>query len=309
MPLDADAEQLLATMRQRGLPPLDSLTPQEARAQTAEAAALSPYAGAEVGSVDEGTFGGVPCLVVTPATSGPWPVLVWAHGGGWVIGSAEMSRSTARDLAAAADCLVVSVEYRLAPEHPFPAAYDDVVAVLRAVRQEATAQALGAKAGLVAVGGDSAGGNLAAAAALSEPGLVHQVLAYPVLDATMAQPSYREVAEGSILTAAMMRWFVELYVGQHDRSDPRISPLFAPDEMLSATSPAYVVTAGYDPLRDEGIAYAGRLGEVGVATTHVHFPGQMHGFFTMGELLPTGAGALETAAGELRKAFAAAAPT
>jgi acetyl esterase len=302
MPLDPDAENLLDLLRQQGAPPMETLSPAEARTTSAAAAALAADPGADVASVEERTVGGVPCLIVTPVGSGPMPILVWFHGGGWVIGSAELSLHTAKDLAAGAGCAVVVPDYRLAPEHPFPAAYDDALSVARAVLEQA--DQLGGDPARVAVGGDSAGGNLAAVAALGVPGLVHQLLAYPVTDATMSQPSYGRVERGYLLTASMMRWFVDLYVGAANAADPRISPLFASDEDLATTCAAHVVTAGYDPLGDEGEAYAARLDHVGVPTVVSHYDGQMHGFLTMGASIPTGAAALDEAVGYLRSAFA-----
>ena len=196
MPLDPDAAKLLDLLRQQNAPPMETLTPDEARVSAAASAALSADPGAEVSSVEEREIGGVPNLVVTPigidqAGSAGAPVLVWFHGGGWVIGSAEQSLHTARDLAAGAGCVVVVPDYRLAPEHPFPAAFDDALAVTRSVVDQA-GQVSGDPA-RIAVGGDSAGGNLAAVAALEVGGLVHQLLAYPVIDATMSRPSYRRV--------------------------------------------------------------------------------------------------------------------
>jgi acetyl esterase len=302
MPLDPDAENLLDLLRQQGAPPMETLSPAEARATSAAAAALSADPGADVASVEERSVGGVHCLIVTPAGSGRRPVLVWFHGGGWVIGSAELSLHTAKDLAAGAGCVVVVPDYRLAPEHPFPAAYDDALSVTRAVLEQA--DQLGGDPSRVAVGGDSSGGNLAAVAALGVPGLVHQLLAYPVTDATMSQPSYGRVERGYLLTASMMRWFVDLYVGDADAADPRISPVFASDGVLGTTCAAHVVTAGYDPLCDEGEAYAARLDHVGVPTVVSHYDGQMHGFLTMGASIPTGAAALDEAVGHLRSAFA-----
>ncbi len=269
---------------------------------TSEGLALSPYEGAVVGSVEERPVAGVGCVVATPQGAGPWPVLVWFHGGGWVLGTAPLVTFTARDLAAGAGCVVVSVDYRLAPEHPFPAAYDDALAVTRAVVEDPAA--VGGRPDAVAVGGDSAGGNLAAAVALAVPGLRHQLLAYPVLDATMSSPSYDVVAEGYLLTRSAMGWFVDLYLQGADPMDRRVSPLFATDAELAATCPAHVVVAGYDPLRDEDLAYAERLSAAGVAVEVSRYDGQMHGFFTMGDVLPTGAAALDDACAKLRRAFA-----
>jgi acetyl esterase len=304
VPLDPDAATVLSALQQQGLPPMESLPPAEARARTEAAVALSAGPGAEVTSVRERTLGGVPSLVVTPLGSGPFPVLVWFHGGGWVIGSAAQSLHTAQDLAAGVGAVVVVPDYRLAPEHPFPAAFDDAIAVTRAALERA--DELGGPGAKVAVGGDSAGGNLAAVAALFVPGLVHQTLAYPVTDATMSQPSYRSIETGYILTAAAMRWFVDLYVGPSDPADPRISPLFAPEEALARTCPAHVVIAGYDPLADEGAAYADRLRAAGVPVSLARYDGQMHGFLTMGSFLPTGTAALDEAVQQMRLALAPA---
>jgi acetyl esterase len=290
-------------MQEQGLPPMETLEPQEVRDRTEEAVALSAGPDVPVASVVARDVGGVPCLVVTPEGSGPFHVLVWFHGGGWVIGSASQSLHSAKDLAAGAGVVVVVPEYRLAPEHPFPGAFDDAVAVTRAAVERA-AELGGGPAVKVAVGGDSAGGNLAAVAALYVPGLSHQILAYPVTDATMSQPSYKSVETGYILTASAMRWFVDLYVRAADPADPRISPLHATAEALRQVCPAHVIIAGYDPLADEGAAYAERLREAGVAVTLARYDGQMHGFLTMGGFLPTGVTAMNEAIEHLRGALA-----
>ncbi len=284
----------------RATHPSKSLAPAEARARTEAAAALSPHRGADVADVRAETVGGVPCLVVTPHGTGVRPVLVWFHGGGWVLGSAEGSLHTARDLAAGAGCIVVLPEYRLAPEHRFPAALDDALAVTAGVVERA-----GEWSGdpeRVAVGGDSAGGNLAAQVALTHSGLVFQLLAYPVIDATMSQPSYT-TADGHLLTASMMRWFVGCYVGDGDPADPRVSPLFAPRDRLAEACPALILVAEYDPLRDEGEAYASRLAEAGVGVELVRFDGQTHGFLTMGAVIPSARPAMELALDRLRRAL------
>jgi len=288
-------------MKAQGLPPMETLTPQEVRDRTAAAAALSAGPDIPVASVVERDLGGVPSLVVTPEGDSPFDVLVWLHGGGWVIGSAQQSLHSAKELAAGAGVVVVVPEYRLAPEHPFPAAFDDAVAVTRAVVEQAAE--LGGPDARVAVGGDSAGGNLAAAAALYVPGLSFQILAYPVIDATMSHASYESVETGYILTAAAMRWFVELYVRDEDPADPRISPIFADEDALGQVCPAHVVIAGYDPLADEGAAYAQRLRDVGVPVTLARYDGQMHGFLTMGQMIPTGAAAMHEAIEHLRRAL------
>jgi acetyl esterase len=301
VPLDPDAAAMLSAMQQQGLPPMETLQPDEVRARTEAAAALAPGPDAAVASVEERTLGGVPTLVITPEGDGPFHVLVWFHGGGWVIGSAAQSLHTGKDLAHAGGLVVVLPDYRLAPEHPFPAAFDDALGVTAAVVAEAAA--LGGPGAKVAVGGDSAGGNLAALAALHIPGLAHQTLAYPVIDATMGHSSYQTVENGYILTASMMAWFVDLYVGEGDPADPRVSPLYAPEESLRLTCPAHVVVAGYDPLCDEGEAYARRLGDAGVPVTMARYEGQMHGFLTMGAFIPTGMTALQEAVDHMRRAL------
>ena len=303
MPLDPAAKNLLDMLASAGGPPLHEMDPVSARATFGALAALGGP-GAEVASVVDRELGGVPCVVVTPLGSGPFPAFVWIHGGGWVIGSAPESTSLARDIAAAVGCVVVSVDYRLAPEHRAPAAVDDCIAAVGAVLDGAAE--LGIDAGRVAVGGDSAGGNLAALVAL-EFGrrLRHQLLVYPATDLTLGHPSIDENADGYLLTKASMQWFVAHYLDGSGRSadDPALSPLFASDESLAATPPAFVITAEFDPLRDEGEAYAARLATAGVPVEHRRFDGQIHAFFTLGAVIPAGVEAVAQACDTLRSAF------
>jgi acetyl esterase len=301
MKLDSDAEAILAAMQAQGLPSMETLPLDEVRSRTAAAQAVSSAPAPEVNSVVEREVGGVPCLVVTPLGDESFDVLVWYHGGGWVIGTAAQSLDTAKSLASQGKVVVVVPDYRLAPENPFPAAFDDALAVAQGAID--VADGLGGPGARVAVGGDSAGGNLAALAALWVPGLAHQILAYPVLDATMSQPSYERVAKGYVLTSSMMAWFVELYAGGTDPADPRISPFFAPDDQLATVPAAHVVVAGFDPLADECLAYAKRLISVGIPVTSPVYEGQMHGFLTMGAMIPTGAAALTESAVALRMAL------
>ncbi len=305
MPLEPDVAAIVDLMHGPEVPPMETLPVAEVRATTEAAAALSPDRGADVASVTSVEIGGVPCLVVRPHATGTLPVLVWFHGGGWVIGSAGMSLHTARDLAAGAGCVVVVPEYRLAPEHPFPAAFDDALAVTSSTLRRATEWS--GDPGRVAVGGDSAGGNLAALAALAQPGLVFQLLAYPVTDATMTHDSYA-IADNGLLTASMMRWFVRCYVGDGDRTDPRVSPLFTSAEQLASACPALVLVAEYDPLRDEGEAYAARLEEAGVPTELVRFDGQTHGFLSLAGVIPSARPCLDLAIDRLRRALGAHSP-
>lgn len=206
------------------------------------------------------------------------PVLVYFHGGGWVFGSVRRTDALARDLALRTGAVVVSVDYRLAPEHPFPAAADDAWAVVRDIFAR---PAFYQSNGSVAVIGDSAGGNLAAVAAWQarDAGLrlAHQVLVYPVLDTAMTSGSYREFATGFGLDAAEMAWFAERYARGADPADPRLSPLRLPS--CAGLPPATVVTAGCDVLRDEGEAYGVRLAEAGVPVETRRFDGAVHSFF------------------------------
>jgi acetyl esterase len=257
-----------------------------------------------------GPGGELPVRVYRPPGTGPFPALVYLHGGGWVLGGLDTHDGTCRALARAVPCVVVSVDYRLAPEHPFPCAAEDAWAATRHVA--ANAAAFGAEPGRIAVGGDSAGGNLAAVVALMArdrggPSLVHQLLVYPVIDAAMDTPSYRENAEGYFLTADAMAWFWGHYVPDPAaRRNPYASPLRAAD--LAGVAPAQVLTAEFDPLRDEGETYAARLRAAGVPVTLRRFDGMIHGFFSMTGSLDQAAVAVEEAAVGLRAAFGTGTP-
>ena len=305
MPLDPAAQAVLNLLAAAGGPPLEELTPPEAR-ELFKGLVVLAGEGAAVASVTEREVGGVPALVVTPNGDGPFPVLVWIHGGGFVIGSALESQATARDLAAGAGCIVVSLDYRLAPEHKAPAALDDCISATRWVLDHATE--LGGDPDKIAVGGDSAGGNLSALVAL-ELGdrLRYQVLVYPAVDLAMSgdYPSLGENADGYLLEMSGMRWFVGHYLDDCGLSadDVRVSPMNASDEALSRTPPAFVITAEFDPLRDEGEAYADRLRAAGVDVTQRRFDGQIHAFYSMPSAIPASAEAVAQTVELLRKAF------
>jgi acetyl esterase len=199
---------------------------------------------------------------------------------------------------------VVSVDYRLAPEHPFPAPLTDSVNALRWVH--ANAVTLGVDPGRIAVGGDSAGGNLAAVVAQLQPvPLRHQMLIYPVTDARRGSQSYRDNADGYRLTAAAMKWFCDHYLsgGHGSESDPRVSPICADDAVLATAPPALVITAEYDPLRDEGEDYARKLVAAGVPCSLTRYYGQIHGFFSMSALCDDGGQAIAQAAHAVKQAF------
>ena len=308
MPLHPAIRELLTSMAESGAPPLHELSPAEARAGTDALVALGGE-GAEVAAQTEREIGGVRAVVYTPhgdpGPDGLWPVLVWIHGGGWVICSPETHAAVARDLCAGAGCIVVSLDYRLAPEHPAPAAAEDCRSAVAGLLEHAAE--LGGDPQRIAVGGDSAGGNLAALMAI-EFGrrLVFQLLVYPVTDLTGSSPSIVENGTGYFLEKSSMDWFTAHYLDGSGIApdDPRVSPAFASDEQLAATPPAFVVTAEFDPLRDEGEAYAERLRSLGVETTSRRFDGMIHAFYGFQLLVPESGEAIGQSAELLAKAFA-----
>jgi len=284
MPLHPETRALLDVLAEIGATPTEQQDPVTARA---DRAALAPPVTDPCHSTRDVDAGGVPARLYLPAPSDMAPgLLVWFHGGGWVIGDLESHDNICHSLARRSGHAVLSVAYRLAPEDPFPAGLGDCVEATRWAH--ACADELGIDADRIALGGDSAGANLAAVVAhLAPVPLRFQLLVYPVTDARAATPSYSENAEGYFLTAAAMQWFVDHYLsgGEGSIDDPRVSPLLAADGAVAASPPTLVITAGYDPLRDEGVAYADRLAALGVTTTHVHFPGQIHAFFSLPHLL------------------------
>jgi acetyl esterase len=230
---------------------------------------------------------------------------VFFHGGGFVVGDIDTHDATCRGLAKAAHCIVVSVDYRLAPEHPFPAAPEDCYAATVWVADNAAS--LGGDGARLAVGGDSAGGNLAAVVALMArdrggPALAHQLLIYPVIDHNFDTASYVENGRGYLLSREMMMWFWGLYLEDaSDGSNPYASPIRAED--LSGLAAATIISAEFDPLRDEGEAYARRLGDADVAVTARRYDGMVHGFFAMTAVLDRAREAVAFAAAELRRAW------
>jgi acetyl esterase len=234
------------------------------------------------------------------------PGLVWFHGGGFALGSIESHDGICRGLAAASGVVVASVDYRLAPESKFPAAVEDAVAVTGSIRDAAASYGIDPRA--LAVGGDSAGGNLAAVTAQalrgSSPPIAFQLLVYPATDFTRAMPSHTHFSDGYILTKATIDWFMESYLpGPEAIQDPRASCLFATD--VSGLPPAFVVTAGFDPLRDEGKAYADKMRAAGVAVEYVCIEGMVHGFFNMAGTAREPTRVLRLAADRLKVALTA----
>ena len=235
-----------------------------------------------IASVRDTTAGGVPVRVYKPSDDTGLPVVVYFHGGGWVLGNLDSHDNTCRAIANAASSVVVAVDYRRAPEDTFPAAFDDCVAAVAWVA--ANAGDLGIDASRIAVAGDSAGGNLAAAAALwardnADVNVAAQVLIYPAVN--LADPvtdSYNNNADGYLLTKGWMNWFIDQYLGDADRSQPFASPALA--ESHAGLAPAIVITAEFDPLHDDGKNYADALSAAGVTVQYEDFDGQIHGFAT-----------------------------
>lgn len=308
MPLDPQARMLLDQVAGMAISSLTSLPVAEARQAVTTLATMSgepePVARVENRAVP-GPAGDIPVRIYTPTGRGPFPVLVFFHGGGWVICNLDTHDGMCRQLTNAAGCVVVSVDYRLAPEHRYPAAAEDAYAATRWVA--ANAAAIGADPARVAVGGDSAGGNLTAVVALMArdrggPPLVFQLLVYPATDAPDGTASYRDNADGYFLTAAAMRWYWGHYLGSNTACrEPYACPLRAPD--LQNLPPGLVITAEFDPLRDEGEAYAARLREAGVPVQVSRYDGMVHAFFGMSAQLDKGEQAVAEAAGALRAAF------
>jgi acetyl esterase len=303
------AQQVLDGKAASGAPPLWELTPDEARAGVEASNAMIP-AGPDVESVRDivipSQAGGMPARVYSPSSSAPG-LVVYYHGGGWVLGSLDGWDASVRSLAIASGCDVVSVDYRLAPEHVFPAAADDAYDAL----VWAASRAGLAHGRPVVVAGDSAGGNLAAVTALRArdfggPPIALQVLVYPVVDCDLDRRSYREYdGDEFILNRRDMVWFWDRYTPDAAaRVNPYASPLRAPS--LSGLPPAYVVTAEHDPLRDEGFAYADRLRVARVPVEHRHFGSQIHAFFTFTGVLDDADKAVNDAGAAIRSAVDAA---
>lgn len=309
MPLHPQVKALLDGMAATGGPALNEMPPAGARTAFAAMLAILPPAAARIaGAVDrsiEGPAGALPLRIYTPLGAGPFPVLMYFHGGGFVIGDLDAYDATCRELCAGAGCIVVSVHYRLAPEHPFPAAPDDCLAATRWAG--AHAAEFGGDATRLAVSGDSAGGNLATVTALrirdeGGPALCGQLLFYPVTD-HVSRPTRSLVdnAEGYLLTRADMEWFAQAYLGdRHD--EPLACPLRAAS--LAGLPPALVATAEYDPLRDEGEAYAQALSAAGVATEFKRYDGAIHGFLMFPALLDLGREVIVDSTAWLRQRFA-----
>ncbi len=306
-PVQPDVAIMLDMIEAFGLPPLETMSPPEVRAFVqASSAARAP--GPEVGETIDATFPGaggeLAYRLHRPATPGPHPAIVYFHGGGWLFGDATSDDPFCRDLCMRANAIVVSVDYRHAPESPFPSAVDDALVATRWVADHAAE--LGAIAGGVTVAGWSAGGNLAAVVAqhARSTGLavIGQILVCPVIDGSTVHPSHRENADGYALTASVMAWFWDNYTERADRTDPRASPLLAPS--LHGLAPAVIVTAQFDPLRDEGNAYAAAMTKAGVSVDHIQARGHIHTSILAVDMLPSGASVREQLGAAVRAMLA-----
>lgn len=313
MSLDPQAKALLDMLgADPDAPRLIDLPPAAGREMYRAMANMLDLQGVPIGKTEDraipGPAGDIPIRIYTPvAGGGTGPALVYYHGGGWVIGDLDTHDALCRTLANEAGCKVIAVHYRLAPEHPFPASFDDAFAAVKWV--EANSSEIGIDPNRIAVAGDSAGGNLAAAVCLrakaeKDPEIAFQLLIYPVTDAPRGTQSYKDFAEGYFLEAEGMDWFWNHYVlsAGADPADPFAAPLRAPS--LAGLPPAYVVTAGFDVLRDEGKAYAEALKEAGVEAEYVNYEGMIHGFFNLQGALDVSRDAVKAAAKALKEALA-----
>lgn len=308
--LDPQARALLDLMVERGVPPTHTLTPAEARRLYRERRSFTQPDPPAVGAVRELTVAGgagpvAARLYLPAAAASPPPVLAYFHGGGWTIGDLDTHDVLCRQLCVASGAALLSVDYGLGPERRFPAAFDDCLAATRWLQREGAA--LGVDARRLAVGGDSAGGNLAAAVAIAlrdggDAAPAFQLLIYPATDMRALAPSHTVNGQGYLLTADSIAYYRGHYIEETlDWADWRASPLLAAD--LSRLPPALMITAGYDPLRDEGRQYADALSAAGVPVQYLCFERQIHGFFLMGGLIDEARTAVAVASAWLKRGF------
>jgi acetyl esterase len=313
MELDADAKAFLDLIKSTGRPPVYTLEPMQAKEVFRRGRLVTQPDLPQVDRVREeviqGPGGPVPVRIYRgagTADAGPLPVHVYYHGGGWVLGDLDSHDWVCRQTANKAQCAVISVDYRMAPEHVFPAAFDDSLLALNWTIENAARLKL--DPGRVSVGGDSAGGNLAAAVAIAardagKPKLRAQILVYPATDLSMSGDYYGRFTQDLILTDDSMRWFINLYIpDKATRKDWRASPLLS--DKLAGLPPTLVILAGFDPLCAEGEAYAKKLQAAGVKVTTHTYPGQPHGFVSNAKVLPKANQAIEQIAAALKAAFA-----
>jgi acetyl esterase len=307
MPLHPEYDAMLKQLAATPGPALSDMPVADARAMYRMMRPATPDLA--VAKVQEksipGPAGAIPTRIYTPAGSGPFPIFVYFHGGGWVIGDLETADSISREFCQRVGCVVVSVDYRLAPEHRFPAAVDDSFAATKWVAENA--KALNGDASRLAVGGESAGGNLAAVVShlardRNGPAIAYQLLAYPVTGADFTTASYRANADGYLLTLAGMQWFWNTYLpNAAERTNPMATPLNAKN--FAKLPRALIMTAEFDPLRDEGEAYANKLKAAGVQVDYVRFDGLIHDFLAMSRQFSAVKPAMDKAVAGLRDVF------
>jgi acetyl esterase len=306
--LDPQAQALMQLMIDKGVPPVNSMTPVEARASYRSRRTFTQPDAPEVFKVEDKVVSyegvNVPVRVYHPhaaQSQAALPGLVYLHGGGWTVGDLDTHDVLCRSLCLQADIVVVSVDYRMGPEHKFPAAYDDTVAAFNWT--VAHAASLGIDASRIAIGGDSAGGNLSAAACLGLRGQAvqpaFQLLIYPATIMWQDTASYHANGKGYMLTQESIAYYTENYLrNREDAKDWRASPQLA--ESHAGLAPAFVMTAGFDPLRDEGLMYANALSKAGVSAQYICFERQIHGFITMGRVMQEANTAVSLCASVLR---------
>jgi acetyl esterase len=306
MGLDEQTQAFLEQSRSRPSPPPAEIGLEQFRAAVEGFRALG-FEREELAAVHDLTIEpDVPVRLYVPETDAPPPVVVWAHGGSWVRVTVDLLDNHFRVYANRSGCAIAAVDYHLSPESTFPSAIEEVLAAARWVRDNGAD--LGIDPERIGVAGESSGGNIAAAAALrdgdrGDVGFAHQALIVPVLDARFASDSWRELGGGYLLTRAQLEWAVEQYAPGHDRDDPLLSPVLAPD--LGGLPPALVVTGEYDPLRDEGERYAHRLSDAGVPTEHVRYDGLIHHAVMVPKLIDLGRRVLEETAARIGRALSA----
>ena len=306
MPLHPQAQKVVDTIAALNRPPMQTLSPRDARAiSSASPRPASPGVSKIVNRTIPGPAGEIPVRIYWPIQQSGAGIIVYYHGGGWVIGDLWMVDGLCRHLANKSGCIVVSVDYRLAPEHKFPAAAEDAYAAVVWARDHgAEIDGDGTRIGIA---GDSAGGNLVASVAVMAaerggPEIALQALIYPVTDADFDSQSYRDRGEGPILSSAMMQWFWEQYLNDPmEAKHPHVAPIYS--EHLAKAAPALVITAEYDVLRDEGTAYAQALEKAGVSVAHRDYAGVPHGFFTMWHALDLGMDALDEVSSAMKQAL------
>ncbi|MDR6998414.1 alpha/beta hydrolase [Neobacillus niacini] len=304
--LDPQARAFLDLLGERE--PNSAMTPDENRSRAAELKKLTGPA-EPVARIEEQLIPvndtEIKVRMYTPKGEGPFPIFIYFHGGGWVFGDLDTADSPCRSLANWAECIVVSVDYRLSPEYKFPTPLEDCYEAATWVAKHAS-DWMGDPA-RIAVGGDSAGGNLAASVSLKAkerhgPDFVAQILIYPVTDFSFKTPSYLKNGEGYFLTRDSMEWFTSQYLNkEEEKLNVYAAPLKAKD--LSQLPPAFVITAEYDPLRDEGLAYVERLRQAGVQAEYTSYEGMIHGFFWMAGIMDKGKQAIDHVARYLQSVF------